>query len=236
MKMRELEQRTGVHRETIRVYLRHGLLPQPMRPKRNVAEYAEAHVRGILAIRELQRHRRLSLAQIRRVLEGDGSAVRVEAGAFPHLDTLVAARMGVDDAMVPLSVVGSRNAHAEGDARALARVGAVQLSRRRGQLLLNRVDAQLVGLWGDMRKAGFTEALSFDPEVAEMYVEAASALARREVSEFLSRVAAPVGEEAAADMSRAALTHMLDFFGLLRLKAVVNEIRRQTAGNRRRAR
>ncbi|WP_390902446.1 MerR family DNA-binding transcriptional regulator [Sphingomonas bisphenolicum] len=30
--MRELEERTGVHRETIRVYLREGLIPEPARP------------------------------------------------------------------------------------------------------------------------------------------------------------------------------------------------------------
>ena len=37
MKMRELEQRTGVHRETIRVYLREGLIPEPERPRKTVA-------------------------------------------------------------------------------------------------------------------------------------------------------------------------------------------------------
>ena len=59
MKMRELERRTGVNRETIRVYLREGLLKAPLRPKANVAEYDESHVQGILAIRELQRTRGL---------------------------------------------------------------------------------------------------------------------------------------------------------------------------------
>jgi hypothetical protein len=37
LKMRDLERLTGVHRETIRVYFRAGLLPAPDRPKRNVA-------------------------------------------------------------------------------------------------------------------------------------------------------------------------------------------------------
>lgn len=62
MKMRELEARTGVNRETIRVYLRVGLLPEPARPKPNVADYDDTHVAGIQAIQRLQRDYRLPLA------------------------------------------------------------------------------------------------------------------------------------------------------------------------------
>ena len=42
MKMKELERETGVGRETIRFYIREGLLPEPERPKRNVAAYGIA--------------------------------------------------------------------------------------------------------------------------------------------------------------------------------------------------
>src|SRR3546814_2512177 len=55
VKMRDLEKRTGVHRETIRVYFRHGLLPEPERPAPNVADYGETHVQAVLAVRKLQR-------------------------------------------------------------------------------------------------------------------------------------------------------------------------------------
>ena len=33
MKMKELEDRSGIGRETIRYYIREGLLPEPERPK-----------------------------------------------------------------------------------------------------------------------------------------------------------------------------------------------------------
>ena len=39
MRMRDLERATGVGRETIRFYIREGLLPEPERPGRNVAWY-----------------------------------------------------------------------------------------------------------------------------------------------------------------------------------------------------
>lgn len=62
MKMRDLETRTGVNRETIWVYLRHGLVPEPIRPKPNVADYDDSHVRAALAVRQLQRDKRADAA------------------------------------------------------------------------------------------------------------------------------------------------------------------------------
>src|SRR3546814_9620034 len=59
--MSDLEKRTGVHRETIRVYFRHGLLPEPERPAPNVADYGETHVQAVLAVRKLQRDDGLTL-------------------------------------------------------------------------------------------------------------------------------------------------------------------------------
>ena len=53
MKMRDLEAKTGVNRETIRVYFREGLLPEPNRPARNVADYGDEHARAVTAVRKL---------------------------------------------------------------------------------------------------------------------------------------------------------------------------------------
>jgi DNA-binding transcriptional MerR regulator len=222
MKMRDLERRTGVNRETIRVYFRQGLLPEPHRPKPNVAEYDEAHVAGVLAIRELQHERRLSLPQIKRAMAGDPDALPADAGAFPHLDTLVAARLGVEGAMVPLETATARNPAAIEDAKALAAVGAVRLRRRGGRLYLSPTDAQIVGLWGDMRAAGFTEEVGFAPAVTRFYVEAADALARQEVERFLGILGGRVDAQRMAGMAKAAVDLMLPFFGLLRTKAVLD--------------
>ena len=54
MKMRELEERTGVHRETIRVYLRYERVPPPVRPRKTTADYGEEHVKAIIVVRRLQ--------------------------------------------------------------------------------------------------------------------------------------------------------------------------------------
>ncbi|MEN6543987.1 MerR family transcriptional regulator [Parvibaculum sp.] len=221
MKMRDLERRTGVNRETIRVYLREKLLPEPQRPKPNVAEYDEAHVRGILAIRELQHERNLSIPQIKRAMAGNLDAMPADPSAFPHLDTLLAARLGVDDALIPLSGLLSRNPNATPDAKALAAIGAIRLRRRNGAVHLSPTDAQIVGLWGDMRAAGFTEEQGFTPAITRFYVEAAEALAKEEVTRFLDTLGNRLDARHTAKLAQSAIDIMLPFFGLLRMKAVL---------------
>jgi len=229
MRMRELEQRTGVNRETIRVYFREGLLPEPSRPKPNVAIYDEGHVRAIAAIRALQQAGRLPLGQIRQALAGDAEAMPSDASDLARLESLLADRAGHNADLVPLTTVLPLNPHAAADAEAFERAGVIRLTRRRDGPHLSRTDAQLVGLWGRMRAAGFDERHGFEPGVARLYVEAAQSLARAEVSTFLSIIAGRVEEGEAADLALTALRLMLDFFGLLRMKAVLAEFGTQTA-------
>jgi len=54
MRMRELEKASGVGRETIRYYIREGLLPEPSRASRNSAFYSDDHVARLKAIKRLQ--------------------------------------------------------------------------------------------------------------------------------------------------------------------------------------
>lgn len=229
MKMRELEQRTGVNRETIRVYLREGLLPEPQRPKANVADYGEEHVRGIEAIRRLQKDQRLPLHRIKRAMEGDSTAMPADAMAFPHLDQLIAARVGVDDTLVPVRSLLARNPKALADARVLHKVGVIRLLRRAGEDQLSRIDAQLLGFWAEMRAAGYTEALGFSPTICKLHTEAAEALAHAELKIFLEHLSGHSQEGPAAAMAQAALTHMLAFFGLVRLRTVLADLRERPA-------
>lgn len=232
LKMRDLERLTGVHRETIRVYFRAGLLPAPQRPKPNVAHYTDAHVQAVLAVRNLHRSRRIGLAQIRRAMEGDASALPGDAAAFTHLESLVATRIDTGEALVRLSQVETQIPGAARDARAFARVGAITLRRREGQVHLSRTDMQLLALWSQMRAVGFSERNGFNPEVVDMYVQSANALAHVEVRRFLSIIQGRMDERQAAELARTAIRVMVEFLGLLRMKAVLREIKLQTGAPR----
>jgi len=68
LKMKDLVNATGVPKATILHYLREGLLPEPVKTSTNMAYYDQLSVARIRLIRQLQRHHRLKLSEIRRVL------------------------------------------------------------------------------------------------------------------------------------------------------------------------
>jgi len=221
MKMRDLEEATGVNRETIRVYFRHGLLPEPERSKPNVADYDQSHVDGIRLIRRLHKEEGLTLPQIGRVLSGELTDGSLSVGAFPHLEQLVAARLDRFDALVPLTSVLPRNADAEEDAAGLEEIGAITLKRQKGKTMLSRTDAELVAIWGEMKAAGFTKVNGFSTDLLAFYVTSANELGKTEVTRFLEAIEGKVDAEAAADMALEAINRMMAFFGHLRTKAVL---------------
>ena len=218
MKMRQLEQRTGVNRETIRVFLRKGLMPQPQRPKPNVADYGEDHVRAIVAVRDLQRNSTLTIKQIKEALHGTPSATRVEASAFQHLEELVASRVGIDPQPIMLDSLAHNFSHALDDARRMHAAGLIDIISTPAGPSVSITDARLVTIWSEMRQAGFTQDTGFTPEMLTFYLGPAEAVASREASLFLERTKGKISEEQAAAMLQLALRVMLDFFGLLRMK------------------
>jgi len=232
MKMRELEARTGVDREVIRIYFRKGLLPEPHRPTRNAAEYGEAHVRAVTAVRELQRRSRLTLDQIKSALEGGG----LEGGstaAYQHLEALLSVRFGLDESpVVDLKTLTVRNPKAEHDADVFAAMGMITLIKAEGGVQLSVNDARLVEIWGAIRELGFTEETGFPPQNISFYLEAAETVGAMEAKVFREGSQGQIGEEAAASMLHVALPLMLDFFGLLRLKAFMHEISKPTMTDR----
>ncbi|MDB5577860.1 MAG: hypothetical protein JWR80_3036 [Bradyrhizobium sp.] len=233
MKMRELESRTGVNRETIRVYLRHGLIPEPLRPKPNVADYDESHIRAIQAVRELQRESGLTLPQINAALSGETPSRRVEAGAFQHLEELLAMRVGYEEQRaVAIASLRERNPQAAADAAVFGRLGLVTIFDEGDGPQLSLTDAKLVDIWGRMRVAGFVEGSGFPPDILEYYRHASEYVAANEAMLFLDRTEGRIGENEAAAMLQLALPLMLDFFGLLRLKAFMRNIHGATLEGR----
>ncbi len=238
MKMRELEARTGVNRETIRVFLRHGLIPEPSRPKPNVADYDESHVRAIQAVRDLQRNSAMTLKQIQDTLGGENPEQRIEASAFHNLEALVATRVGIDVQPVLLEAMCKAFPNAAADAQRLQSIGVVEVLDSPGGPALSITDARLVTIWSEMQQAGFNEANGFPPEIVNFYIDPAERVAEREATLVLERTEGRISEDEAARMLQIALRLMLDFFGLIRMKRFMAHIHREqpasSGGKRRR--
>lgn len=227
MKMRDLEARTGVNRETIRVFLRHGLIPEPSRPKPNVADYDDTHIRAIQAVRDLQRNNSMTLKQIQETLEGEQSDQRIEASAFQHLEALVATRVGIDVQPVLIESLRTAFPAAPDDAHRLASIGVIDILDSPSGPSLTITDSRLVTIWSEMRQAGFTEATGFPPEIVTFYLGPAERIAEREATLFLERTEGKISEDEAAKMLHIALRLMLDFFGLIRMKRFMAHIHRE---------
>lgn len=236
MRMRELEEKTGVDREVIRIFLRKGLLPEPQRLARNQAEYDETHVRAITVVRELQKGSRLTLDQIKELMNGNGLDGGAGPTTYQHLEELLAIRFGLDNTrLVPLASISERNPMAEQDAQAFEAMGMVALVPDGDEPRLSLTDARLVEIWSQIRELGFVEEAGFPPENIAFYLQAAEEVAAREAEIFLHGSAGRISEEKAASMLQGALPLMLDFFGLLRLKAFMRNIHEAVEGDERRS-
>lgn len=228
MRMKELETRTGVSREVIRIMLREGLLPEPKRPSRNAAVYDEAHVRGIASIRELQQASRMTLKEIKAALDGGGIIDARPAATFPHLDLLLAGLFGLGEAPpVELAILEDRFPAARRDAAAFQKLGMLQVLKLAGGDAVSLLDARLIDIWGRIRNAGFVEDAGFPPDNIAFYLEAARHVALSEVETFLGNSKVSIPEKRAAEMLYSALPLMLEFFGLLRLKIFMDVLRRR---------
>jgi DNA-binding transcriptional MerR regulator len=204
MKIAELSRRTGAPMATLKYYLREGLLPPGESTAVNQAEYGDAHVRRVKLIRALVELGRLSIADVRSVLEA------VDDDSVP----LHAAFGTAQDAMVPK--------RARDGERYEAALAEVDRFVRRHRLAV-RPDAAVrclladalvwLGEFGWGSPSGAAESAMFDAMLPRILADAAAEIAfvpadaeRGEQVEF--SVVGTVAFEVAGDaLRRMALEH-----------------------------
>lgn len=235
MKMAELERRSGVGRETIRFYIREGLLPEPERRARNVADYGEVHAHRLKAIKRLQEESFLPLDVIRRVLNGDPSAMPAPSDPFAQLGPLLAERLGVGRGEPPVLVetLVAGDAQMARDIAALEGAGAIATFRSDAGLALTRLDARIAALWRDLRRAGYS-ADAFSAENVVNYVEALSQIAATEVERFFEGFAGRIGQADATEKAQAGVEIINGMIAMLRIRFILEEVAKRSAELRRR--
>lgn len=224
MKMRELEQRSGVGRETVRYYIRMGLLPEPARPKPNVADYAEEHVRRLGVIKRLQTERYLPLGFIKQVLDRPTSG---EIAPLPGLEGMLAASLGVAAANggTPLADAAAQAGLEAAELDVLARDGVVEV---RGGAL-GPLDLAIARAWGRVKASGYTPEAGFFAEDARIYVEALEPMARREIERFYGRLTGSGTVEDAARLGQAGVELINDLIALLRTRILLRRVAEMNA-------
>jgi len=224
MKMRELEQRSGVGRETIRYYIRMGLLPEPGRPKPNVADYSDEHVRRLGVIKRLQAERYLPLSFIRQVL---GRPTSGEIAALPGLEAMLTASLGIAQLGpgAPLAEAAAQAGLAPAELEVLARDGVVEV---RGGAL-GPLDLAIAKAWGRVKASGYTPEAGFFAEDARIYVEALEPLTRREIERFYGRLTGAGTAQDLAPLGQAGIEHINDLIALLRTRLLLRLVAEMNA-------
>lgn len=224
MKMRELEQRSGVGRETIRYYIRMGLLPEPARPKANVADYAQEHVRRLGVIRRLQAERYLPLSFIKQVLDRPTAG---EIAPLPGLDALLAASLGIEPANggTPLAEAAAEAGLTPAELAVLVRDRVVAVADG----ALAPLDLAIAKAWGRVKAAGYSPEAGFFAEDAAIYVEALEPLARREIERFYGRLTGSGSLEDFARLGEAGIQLINELMALLRTRILLDLVAEMNA-------
>jgi DNA-binding transcriptional MerR regulator len=227
MRMRDLEKASGVGRETIRYYIREGLLPEPERTSRNSANYSQVHVDRLRAIKRLQEERFLPLSVIRALLEGDEGQAALIPGDFPMLDALLAQRLETSGpARVALADLGVAPEIIEDHASdGLVEIGADGMVSARDAAILRTIDG--------LNSIGFTRELGFDGGQMRLYAVLIDWLTSQEIRHFMEHTAGHVGEAKALEMAERGVALVNELLGHLRTRALLKKLaeRRRVAND-----
>ncbi|MFZ3034143.1 MAG: MerR family transcriptional regulator [Parvibaculum sp.] len=233
MKMKELERVTGLGRETIRYYIREGLLPEPERPKKNVAIYGKAHVRRLELIKRLQQERYLPLNLIKTIVTAEADNPVTGFEAFIGLETRLGPLLSERSANGATGLAPRRFTDvvkeaglSMADARALVEMGVVTVDRRDDEEWLNHRNARVMELVGEWRAAGFTDEAGFGIDTHRIYAELADALAHRSVAQFYNNFGEKVTTEKAVQMAVQGITLINEMMPLLRVEKIIREVER----------
>jgi DNA-binding transcriptional MerR regulator len=231
MRMRELEQASGVGRETIRYYIREGLLPEPDRASRNSASYNAGHVTRLRAIKRLQEERFLPLAVIRSLLDSDDGDRWLAPDTFPLLDALLAARLEAGGtARQPVAAVA---ADLEIEPRTIAEHIATGMVSIDADGTMSARDTAILATIKQLGDIGFTEELGFTNIKMGFYLEFVEWVTTQEMRLFLHGTAGHVSEAQALDMAERGVSVINDLLSQRRTRALLKKLgeRRRVAND-----
>ena len=231
MRMRELEKRTGVGRETIRFYIREGLLPEPERASRNSASYTDDHVVRVRAIKRLQEERFLPLSVIKTLLDDIDGEGWLHAEAFPHLDAMLRARLGEGERLTVAHVMAQTGASRE-DIDEAAADGSILVG---ADGMMEARDAGIVKALMELKHIGFTRERGFGSQGRSIYADFVDWLVTQEMRHFFDHAAGRIDEEEAANMAERGIAAVNDMLSLMRTREILRrlEARRRIANDNR---
>lgn len=228
MKMKEIERLSGVSREAIRFYIREGLLPEPDRPKKNVARYHEAHVAGLRTIKQLQEEQLLPLDVIKAVMTSKMDVKGADLEDIGDIESALRALLPDMDASEPIALrrAAKKTGLSKSDILGLSKIGMVTLQESdSGEKVLSPEDVEILSHWGNLAKAGFSKSRGFRADMAQLYVLFTQWLADQEASLFLKHIPGTLSAEETAGAAAQGIVHLNAVLALMRKRALLDRLK-----------
>ncbi len=207
LRMKDLQERTGLSRQVIHFYIREGLLPPGHKATKNSAFYGEAHIERLLWIRRLQTERFLPLRAIRAVVhDEEGPFTREQRAWIRELkaaSTSTLARGADGVSKVAATPIIERLGLSHQDLDEMSAIGVVPVVEDAdGTAWIAAEDAWALECLGALRREGFTEARGFHVRDLALYEETIAQLFEREATLLATRIARFSVAEAAPMLER----------------------------------
>ncbi len=226
IKMKELEARSGFSREAIRFYIREGILPEPEKPKRNVAYYSDLHIKRLVAIKYMQQEREMSLARIKAILSsGEFDSIANPSslsGLEQLLPALVDGSAHAEDRL--LSEVILETGIPEIEVANIAAKGIISILEKDGEQRLGFRDVIILKKWGEARDAGYSAAKGYDVTFLELYQRSMEQLAKVEIDQFFSVFSDELDSDTAAATAARGIEVANEILRQIHTKALVKAI------------
>lgn len=206
-RMRDLVDKTGLPRQVIHFYIQSGLVPEGHKTGRNMAYYGEEHLERIFQVRRLQHERFLPLKAIRAIFDETEHTfspeqrrllVEVKARLAPTLTGDLKASHILAQPVLERSGVTRQELYAMSEAGVL---GVVEDAD--GHAHLSEDDVWILELFGEMRRAGFTESLGFGATDVALFEEVISTLFRKEMALIAARLGSLPADQLAQMVERS---------------------------------
>ena len=224
MKMKELENRSGVSRETIRFYIKKGLLPEPEKPKPNVAVYSEDHIQRLALIKALQEERFLPLDVIKSLIDNQGTEGLPDTGSLTGLEFALASRFGIKSKYQELQPLIDELKLSMDEVRGFQDLGVIDIHEKADGSYISNQDSHILNLWSRAKSVGFNESFDYDFRIINYYQEAASNLAQIMTDLFFARTENKSASDEAFKMAEIGVQLGNEIFPILFNKAIVREV------------
>ncbi len=217
-----LSELTGVSRDTIKFYLKEGLIPRPFKTGRTMSYYDPSCVQRIALIKKMQSERFLPLNVIRDMLKDEGTAEQelALAEAFLGMSAFADPVTGVSE-----REIREKTGYSPTDIEKVERAGIIGPRRDEPGREYTSIDLSILSLIRRRESAGFT--LDYSLLMMGIYRDAIRTIVREGTQLFATRAAiddrlvtmtqnVSEGERALAEFMPLIRTKLKqDYFGLI---------------------